>query len=204
MPMLPMSVSMSSRLPIRRLGDPVLYQRATAIDDVTAPATRRLIEALFATLLHAQGAAGLAAPQIGVLKRIIVYHVPTERIQQEKDAQTIPLTALINPRYHAIDAEQETALEGCLSIPGLHALVPRYKHIRYHATTPTGETISGDASGFHARVIQHECDHLDGILILSRIKKPDHIGFTREILATLATKPDIRTDTAGRIDSTTR
>ncbi|MBC6496957.1 MAG: peptide deformylase [Alphaproteobacteria bacterium GM7ARS4] len=190
--------------PILKLGDTRLLDTSPHVGDINARQTQNIIQDLLDTLKNTPAGAGLAAPQIGHMQRIILYHIPRERITQEKNAQTIPYTILINPLYMPKKAETTLGLEGCLSLPNIRAVVPRYEHILYTAQTPTGETIQGEASGFHARVIQHECDHLDGILILKRIDSLRHIGFTQEMHKRYDSTKEhaIRTDTAGSIHET--
>ena len=147
------------------------------------------------------GGVGLAAPQVHVSKRIVIFHVPESRVlpseesslDKEKDVsdnlnditksseETIPMTILINPIIKAIDEEVEFGVEGCLSLPGMLAMVPRYKRIRYEGLGPDGSIIQRDASGFHARVVQHECDHLDGILYPMRMTDLSTFGYSDEL-----------------------
>ena len=116
---------------------------------------------------HLNGA-GLAAPQIGVSKRVVIFGF--EENARYPEASTVPFTVLINPVITPIGTEQEEGIEGCLSVPGLSGSVPRYKHIRYSGCDVEGNSIDREVSDFHARVVQHECDHLDGILYPARIK----------------------------------
>jgi peptide deformylase len=130
------------------------------------------------------GGAGLAAPQVHVPFRVVIFHVPAKRIQMEDgdpDAVGIPLTALINPVIEPLSDEENDGIEACLSVPGLAGMVPRWSHIRYSALAPSGETIETEAKGFHARVVQHECDHLDGILYPMRMRDMTSLAYVEEL-----------------------
>ena len=187
-------------LKIARMGHPLLKRTAEKIDDPAAPEICELIKNMIDTL-EDTGGVGLAAPQVHISKRIVIFHIPKSRgiptaevIEPkgdlEKDnlefisklsAESIPLTVLINPIIEALDEETELGVEGCLSIPGMIGMVPRYKRIRYDAIGVDGNRIQCEASGFHARVVQHECDHLDGILYPMRMKDLSTFGYTEEI-----------------------
>jgi peptide deformylase len=123
--------------------------------------------------------AGLAAPQIGVSKRVVIFGV--EANSRYPEVEAVPATVLINPRIEVLDNTMEDGWEGCLSVPGLRGLVPRYTHIRYHGVDQYGEHIDREVHGFHARVVQHEYDHLDGILYPQRIKDLRMFGFEEEL-----------------------
>lgn len=129
--------------------------------------------------MRAQDGVGLAAPQIGVNLRVVIFGV--ERNPRYPDAEVIPQTVLINPSITVLDEEIEEDWEGCLSLPGLRGRVPRNRNIRYHGLDEQGVPVEREASGFHARVVQHECDHLDGILYPMRIRDMAGFGFTEEL-----------------------
>ena len=170
-------------LKIARMGHPVLKQRAAEVADPTSLEIRNLINNMAETLADI-GGAGLAAPQVHVPLRVVIFQVPTRRIQMEDDnpeAQGIPLTALINPVIEPLSSEEIEGIEACLSVPGLAGMVPRWTNIRYSAVTPTGERIESEAKGFHARVVQHECDHLDGILYPMRMRDMTSLAFVEEL-----------------------
>jgi peptide deformylase len=154
-------------LKIARLGHPVLLAPAAPVPDPTTPEMRRLVRDMAETMLDANGI-GLAAPQVHEPWRLI--------ISREADA----IRALFNPVLH-LAAETETAMEGCLSIPGLRGAVPRASSLRFSGLSPEGEPVEGIAEGLAARVMQHEADHLDGILYLMRMPDLSRLGFTEEL-----------------------
>ncbi len=153
--------------PILRMGYPVLRQRAAAVDSVQAPEIIQLIQDLHDSMAAA-GGIGLAAPQIGVPLRVVLYSVPAQRMaaagENATPFQGVPPTILINPVLTPISDQKVEGWEACLSVPGLIGRVPRYEKLTFRAFNPEGGVIEGEAEGFHARVLQHECDHLDGIL----------------------------------------
>ncbi|MBP2297873.1 peptide deformylase [Azospirillum picis] len=151
-------------LPIARMGNPVLRRIADPVADPTDPAVVRLAADMIATMLDAPGV-GLAAPQVSESRRIIVFRVPADRSGGEEVANTV----LVNPVIEPLSDETVLGWEGCLSIPGLRGLVPRHNRIRYRGFGLDGSRIEREASGFHARVVQHEVDHLDGVLYLDRM-----------------------------------
>jgi peptide deformylase len=163
-------------LKIARMGHPVLIEPAAAIEDPTAERIQRLIGHMVETLRDAEGL-GLAAPQVYQSCRLILFHDATER----SDAHHAPPVVLINPTIEPLDTEIELGFEGCLSIPGLQGIVPRYKRIGYRGLDPSGQVIEREAEGLHARVVQHEVDHLDGILYLKRMDDLDQLTFESEI-----------------------
>lgn len=165
-------------LKIARLGHPILYRRADPVKDPAAPALRRLIADMIETLEDA-GGVGLAAPQVHVSLRLFLYRVPEQRASHGEGARS--LSVVINPEIVERSAETEDGWEGCLSIPGLTALVPRAVRIVLRGTDAAGDAFSRPAAGFHARVIQHEADHLDGILYPSRLADPRTMGFSEEM-----------------------
>jgi peptide deformylase len=169
-------------LKIARAGHPILKRRAEPIADPKAPAVRKLIADMVETLADANGA-GLAAPQVHVPLRLVMFHVPEERAKREdgEAAEPQPLTILINPVIVPLGEEMAVGLEACLSVPGLAGQVPRYSHIRYSGLDQNGEAIEREAHGFHARVVQHECDHLDGILYPMRMTDLSTLAFVSEL-----------------------
>ncbi|MEC7203476.1 MAG: peptide deformylase [Pseudomonadota bacterium] len=148
-------------LKIAKMGHPVLRQPAKGVVDPTAPEIQRLVQDMLETMEDADGA-GLAAPQVHVPLRVVIFHVPAGR--DEENPQSVPLSVLINPVVEPLTDEVKTDWEGCLSVPGMMGAVPRLTKVRYRAVSLEGEPIDRVAEGFHARVAQHECDHLDGIL----------------------------------------
>jgi peptide deformylase len=170
---------------IKKMGNPVLRREADIVPDPTAPEIRALIADMFESMQAANGI-GIAAPQIGVSKRVMIFHVPDDDApgNDPETRRTVienPLMVLINPEVEVLDDTMEEGWEGCLSVPGLTGLVPRYKKIRYTGVTPDGETIDRVASDFHARVVQHEFDHLNGILYPYRMTSNASLIFTSEI-----------------------
>lgn len=164
--------------PVLRMGDPVLRRVATPVEQFDTPELKRLIADMTDTMNACDGA-GLAAIQIGVLQRVVIFGV--ERNPRYPDAVPVPFTVLINPVITPLDEEREEDWEGCLSVPGMRGLVPRYTRIHYRGFDPSGNAIDRDVEGFHARVVQHECDHLDGILYPERIADLRKFGFIEEL-----------------------
>lgn len=162
-------------LKIARMGHPVLRTVADPIPDPTDPLVRQLAADMIETMLDAPGV-GLAAPQIHESRRIIVFRVPADR----SGGETVGNTVLINPVVEPLGEEVELGWEGCLSIPGLRGLVPRFTRIRYRGVGLDGEPVERVAEGFHARVIQHETDHLDGILYIDRMPDLRLLAFNEE------------------------
>jgi len=172
-------------LKIARMGHPVLARVAAQVPDPTAPEIKRLVADMIETMEDAQGA-GLAAPQVHVPLRVVVFQAPGERSKDdlsdsERYDHTAPLTVLINPVIEVVDPATEGGWEGCLSVPGLRGWVERADHIRYRGLGINGETIERTARGFHARVVQHECDHLDGVLYPQRMRDLKKLLFESEI-----------------------
>jgi peptide deformylase len=158
-------------LKIAHMGHPVLARRAEQVPDPTAPEIRRLVADMVETMIDADGA-GLAAPQVHVPLRVVVFQAPGDQTpggETEHFDHTAPLTVLINPEIEIIGQAKEGGWEGCLSIPGLRGFVERSAQIRYRGFDHEGKVIERIASGFHARVVQHEVDHLDGILYPQRM-----------------------------------
>ena len=169
-------------LKIARMGHPVLKRIADPVEDPTSPEIHRLINDMVDTLEDI-GGAGLAAPQVHVPLRLVIFRVPAARLAAEEggNPSAIPLTALINPEITPLSTEMAEGIEACLSVPGLAGMVPRYRNIRYKAQQPDGSLIEREASGFHARVVQHECDHLDGILYPMRMTDLASLSFVEEL-----------------------
>jgi peptide deformylase len=172
-------------LKIAKMGHPVLAQKAAPVANPADPALRRLISDMVETMMDANGA-GLAAPQVHVPLRVVVFQAPGERSdpglsEDERFDHTAPLTVLINPEIQVMDSAREAGWEGCLSVPGLRGLVERAAHIRYRGYDLDGKLVERTARGFHARVVQHECDHLDGILYPSRMGDLKNLIFESEI-----------------------
>jgi peptide deformylase len=167
-------------LKIARMGHPVLARAAEAVDDPTAPEIRRLVADMIETMRDANGA-GLAAPQVHVPLRVVVFHVPAQRAAQDTLPRPEGLTVLINPVVEPGGEEMALGWEGCLSLPGMMGGVPRFTRIRYRGMTPDGDAIDREADGFHARVVQHECDHLEGVLYPQRMSDMTLFGFTDEM-----------------------
>jgi len=155
-------------LKIARMGNPVLRARAAEVDDPQAAWVRRLVEDMLETMEDA-GGTGIAAPQVHASHRVVVFFVAGERASDLPGDGDQPLTVLINPVVEPVGDEIALGWEGCLSVPGLRGVVPRQLRVRYHGVGLDGEAIEREAAGFHARVVQHECDHLDGILYPQRM-----------------------------------
>jgi peptide deformylase len=171
-------------LKIARMGHPVLAQIARPVADPTAPEIRYLVNDMVETMMDANGA-GLAAPQVHVPLRIVLFQAPGERSdpglsEAEKFDHTAPLTCLINPEILVMDEISEGGWEGCLSVPGLRGFVERPAHIRYRGFGLDGKLIERSARGFHARVVQHEVDHLEGRLYPSRMRDLSKLIFETE------------------------
>ncbi len=164
---------------VLRLGDPRLLRTADAVTEFNTPILDKLIEDMLDTMQAVDGA-GLAAPQIGVGLRVVVFGFETNTRYPE--SRPIPETLIINPRITPLGGEMVDGWEGCLSVPGMRGMVCRYNQIEYHGFTPAGEPIEVVAEGFHARIVQHECDHLDGIIYTHRLTDPTLFGFTEEVL----------------------
>jgi peptide deformylase len=169
-------ISAMAILKIARMGHPVLRRRAQEVEDPAAPGIRALIRDMLETMEDADGA-GLAAPQVHVPLRLVIFHVPPERAEDEGGEKPVPLTVLMNPVIEPLTDEMEMGWEGCLSVPGLIGSVPRFTRIRYRGIGMDGQPIDRVAEGFHARVVQHECDHLDGILYPQRMTDLSQLMF---------------------------
>jgi peptide deformylase len=163
---------------VLRMGHPVLREKAKPIEQTGTPELRQLVADMKETMAAKNGA-GLAAPQIGVSQRIVIFGV--EKNPRYPDAEDVPFTVLVNPKITLLTREVESDWEGCLSVPGMRGVVPRYTKLRYTGTDEEGNPIDRVAEGFHARVVQHECDHLDGILYPQRMQDMATFGFTKEL-----------------------
>jgi peptide deformylase len=167
-------------LKIARMGHPVLRARAGEVDDPTAPWVRRLVEDMIETMEDA-GGTGVAAPQVHEPHRVVVFRVDGERLTDLPGDGPQDLTVLINPVIELVGAERSFGWEGCLSVPGMRGIVPRHLRIRYRGLGLDGQPIEREAAGFHARVVQHECDHLDGILYPQRMTDLRLLFFIEEL-----------------------
>jgi peptide deformylase len=167
-------------LKIARMGNPLLLRKCDPVPDPGAPEIRRLVADMMQTMEDAPGV-GLAGPQVYVPLRVFVFRVPGERAASDPASAAIPNTVLINPEIEPIGDEVAMGWEGCLSIPEMRAVVPRAQRIRYRGVDCDGNVIEGEASRFHARVLQHEYDHLDGILYPMRVTDFRFFGFTQEL-----------------------
>lgn len=164
--------------PVLRMGDPLLLKRADRVERFDTPELHELLRDMDDTM-RAKSGAGIAAPQIGVSLQVVIFGVGAN--PRYPDAEEVPYTVLINPVLEPVGAEMEEGWEGCLSVPGMRGLVPRYKQLRYRGFDPYGQPIDRTASGFHARVVQHETDHLNGILYPMRIRDLRNFGFNEEL-----------------------
>ncbi len=169
---------------VLRMGDPRLLQPSQPVTSFGTPELAALLADLRDTMA-AENGAGLAAPQIGVPLQVVIFGV--ERTPRYPDADPVPYTELVNPVLTPLDDEIEDGWEGCLSVPGLRGVVPRYVRLRYQGFDPQGRRIEREASGFHARVVQHECDHLLGILYPMRMRDFRQFGFTDILFPDVAT-----------------
>jgi peptide deformylase len=166
-------------LKIARMGHPVLRRIAAEVADPTAREVKKLVADMIETLEDV-GGAGLAAPQVHVSWRVVIFQVPSERVTGRPDDPAQALMALVNPIVEPVGEERSLGWEGCLSVPGLRGAVPRWSRIRYRGLTSEGELVDRTVSGFHARVVQHECDHLDGILYPQRMSDLSLLQFNEE------------------------
>jgi peptide deformylase len=164
------------------MGDERLLRRSAEVERLGSAETSAMLAALLAdmrdTMAHMNGA-GLAAPQIGVGLRVVIFGVKSN--PRYPDAEEVPDTVLINPVLEPMSDEVEEGWEGCLSVPGMRGVVPRWKRLRYWGYDEKGNRFSREAENFHARVVQHECDHLDGILYPMRIRDLAKFGFIEEL-----------------------
>lgn len=160
---------------VLRMGDPRLLRVARPVTAFATPQLAALLHDMRDTMAHLDGA-GLAAPQIGVDLRVVIFGGVTNA--RYPDAPPVPDTVLINPQVVPLGAEEEGGWEGCLSVPGLRGWVPRWRYLRYAGFDESGRAFERTVEGFHARVVQHECDHLDGVLYPMRIRDFTRFGFT--------------------------
>lgn len=163
---------------ILRMGDARLLRRAEEVNLFDGAELKELLRDMRDTMLALDGV-GLAAPQIGINLRIVIFGV--ESNPRYPDAEVVPETVLINPVITPLSEKKEDGWEGCLSVPGMRGLVPRFTHLRYQGRDEFGALIDRTVSGFHARVVQHECDHLDGVLYPMRIADMRNFGFSSEL-----------------------
>ena len=160
---------------ILKMGDPRLLRVAEPVTEFDTPALHALIADMFDTM-HAANGAGLAAPQIGVNLQLVIYGFKTN--DRYPDAPAVPETVLLNPVLEPLSDDMEDGWEGCLSVPGLRGVVPRHARLRYSGVDPYGKPIDREVDGFHARVVQHECDHLIGVLYPMRVRDFSKFGYT--------------------------
>lgn len=163
---------------ILRMGDPRLLKSAQPVQQFDTPALHALIQDLQDTMQAADGA-GLAAPQIGVDLAVVIFGF--DHNERYPDAPAVPRTVLINPQIEPLGPGQEEDWEGCLSVPGLRGIVPRWSRVRYRGFDQFGTAIDREVEGFHARVVQHECDHLIGVLYPMRIRDFSRFGFVEAL-----------------------
>lgn len=168
---------------ILRMGAPVLRVPAAPVTEFATPALRRLVEDMIDTM-QAAGGVGIAAPQIGESLQVVVFGFAVSARYPE--APPVPLTVLVNPQITPLDETEESGWEGCLSVPGMRGEVPRWCRIRYQGFDVDGQPLERVVDGFHARVVQHECDHLIGRLYPSRIRDFTRFGFTDVLFPELA------------------
>lgn len=168
--------------PILKMGDPRLLRVAEPVTEFDTPELHQLISEMFETMAAANGA-GLAAPQIGVNLQLLIFGFKSN--PRYPDAPVVPETVLLNPVLTPLSDETDEAWEGCLSVPGMRGLVPRWSSLRYEGVDQFGNSICRDVDGFHARVVQHECDHLNGILYPMRIRDMTQFGFTEVLFPEL-------------------
>lgn len=177
-------------MPIRdilKMGDPRLLRIAEPVTAFDTPELHALIADMFDTM-HAANGAGLAAPQIGVNLQLVIFGF--KQNERYPDAPPVPETVLLNPVLEPLSDEMEEGWEGCLSVPGLRGMVPRYNRLRYRGVDPWGKPIVREVDGFHARVVQHECDHLIGVLYPMRVRDFSRFGFTEVLFPGMAPDGD--------------
>ena len=172
---------------ILRMGDARLLRCAQPVTAFDTPELHALVADLFDTMIHANGA-GLAAPQIGVDLQVVIFGF--DRNERYPEAPAVPRTVLVNPQIQPLGTTEEEGWEGCLSVPGLRGVVPRWQRIRYRGFDAQGQPIEREAEGFHARVVQHECDHLLGVLYPMRVRDFARFGFTEVLFPGLDATAD--------------
>lgn len=173
--------------PVLKMGEPLLLATAEPVTQFDTPELHALIVDLFDTMIATNGV-GIAAPQIGVSLQVVVFGF--EQNERYPDADAVPQTILLNPVITPLDEEMESGWEGCLSVPGLRGVVPRHTQIRYQGFDQFGNEIDRTVSGFHARVVQHECDHLFGVLYPQRITDMTQFGYTEVLFPQLKAGQD--------------
>ena len=159
---------------VLKMGDPLLFRVAEPVQEFDSPELHALVGDMFDTMGALNGA-GLAAPQIGISRRVVIFGV--EANPRYPDVEPVPTTVLVNPVIELLTKDTEEGWEGCLSVPGMRGLVSRCTHLRYSGIDQHGAAIAREVHGFHARVVQHECDHLDGILYPMRLKDMRLFGY---------------------------
>jgi len=164
--------------PVLRMGDPRLLQVSAPVTDFHSSFLKDLLVDMRDTMAHLNGA-GLAAPQIGVGLRVVIFGVKSN--PRYPDVEEVPETVLVNPQITPLTDEEEEAWEGCLSVPGMRGVVPRRLRLRYSGLDEAGKAFTREVESFHARVVQHECDHLDGILYPMRMRDFSRFGFIEEL-----------------------
>jgi peptide deformylase len=172
---------------VLRMGDPRLLEVARSVESFGTPALEELLADMRDTMAHLNGA-GLAAPQIGVGLRVVIFGVKANPRYPQVDE--VPDTMLINPALEPLAGDQDEDWEGCLSVPGMRGVVPRYRHLRYSGYDAQGRRFERTVEGFHARVVQHECDHLDGILYPMRVRDFRKFGFIEALFPGQALPPE--------------
>ena len=173
--------------PVLRMGDPRLWQKSLPVEKFATPELASLLLDMRDTMAHLNGA-GLAAPQIGVPLRVVIFGVTAN--PRYPDVEPVPDTVLINPALTPLSGEEEEGWEGCLSVPGMRGWVPRFQKLRYSGYDERGRRFQRDVEGFHARVVQHEVDHLDGILYPMRIRDLTKFGFNEELFPGASLPPE--------------
>jgi peptide deformylase len=164
--------------PVLRMGDRRLWQKSLPVSQLNTPELEELLRDMRDTMAHLNGA-GLAAPQIGVPLRVVIFGVTAN--PRYPDVEPVPETVLVNPVLTPLSGEEEEGWEGCLSVPGMRGWVPRWRKLRYRGYDEKGRLLQRDVEGFHARVVQHEVDHLDGVLYPMRIRDMTRFGFNEEL-----------------------
>lgn len=173
--------------PVLKMGDPILLQQAKLVEQFDTPELHALIADMQDTMASLNGA-GIAAPQIGVSQQVVIFGVGQN--PRYPDAEAVPYTVLINPQLTAIGDDMEEGWEGCLSVPGMRGLVPRFKNLRYRGRDQFGKEIDRTVDAFHARVVQHEVDHLLGVLYPMRIRDLRYFGFSETLFPGAAIQDD--------------
>jgi peptide deformylase len=163
---------------VLRMGDPQLWQKSLPVAQLDTPELNQLLQDMRDTMAHLNGA-GLAAPQIGVLLRVVIFGVTAN--PRYPGIEPVPDTVLINPQLTPLSDEMEEGWEGCLSVPGMRGWVPRYRKLKYSGLDEGGRPFERQVEGFHARVVQHEVDHLDGVLYPMRIRDFTRFGFNEAL-----------------------